>query len=100
MDITLHPATGTTSQSQVHQAPVLLLPTVTETLCIPFNSIIRIEASSNYSKVFCKGRPFPVVVAKVLRWFEDRLPQHLFTRIHRTHLINKAHIVAVRYDHV
>ena len=75
---------------------MLLLPTLTETLCIPLEVIIRIEASSNYSKVYCKWQAFPIVASKVLRWFETRLPESLFARVHRTHLVNKNYVVAVR----
>jgi hypothetical protein len=59
---------------------ILLLPTSAGTLCLPLDSIIRVEASSNYSKVYCTGQAFPIVVAKVLRWFEERVPQPLFIR--------------------
>lgn len=56
------------------------------------NSIIRIEASSNYCKLYfdCsfEGRK-TLVVAKVLSWFEERLPTEQFIRIHRTHFVNK-----------
>jgi len=79
---------------------VLLLPISGKTLCIPMDSIIRIEASSNYSKVFCKGQSFPVVAAKVLKWFEERLSQELFIRIHRSHLINKTYVVSVKNNNV
>ena len=75
---------------------ILLLPTSAGTLCIPLDLIIRIEASSNYSKVYCRGQAFPIVAAKVLRWFEERLPQSLFTRVHRTHLVNRMHVVSVK----
>ena len=51
-------------------------------------NIIRIEASSNYSKVYFSNAK-PMVVAKVLHWFEDQLPQQMFARVHRSHLVNK-----------
>ena len=51
-------------------------------------NIIRIEASSNYSKVYFSNAK-PMMVAKVLHWFEDQLPQQMFARVHRSHLVNK-----------
>ena len=51
-------------------------------------NIIRIEASSNYSKVYFSNAK-PMMVAKVLHWFEDKLPQQMFARVHRSHLVNK-----------
>ena len=49
--------------------------------------IIRVEASSNYCKIYfsCGG---PMLVAKVLLWFEKQLPKQMFTRVHRRHLVN------------
>jgi two-component system LytT family response regulator len=73
----------------------LLLSTVNETLFINTDTIIRVEASSNYSKIYRQGETFPVVVAKALCWFEKRLPQEFFSRIHRTHIINKKFLVKV-----
>ena len=51
-------------------------------------NIIRIEASSNYSKIYFSNAK-PMTVAKVLHWFEDQLPQQMFARVHRSHLVNK-----------
>lgn len=89
-----------TYRPQPYPVNMLLLPTSAETLCIPLDSIIRIEASSNYSKVFCKDQSFPIVVAKVLRWFEDKLPHHLFARVHRTHLVNKMYMVSIKNNNI
>lgn len=55
---------------------------------IDITSIIRIEAISNYSKVyFTDGKT--MVVSKILRWFEEQLASGTFIRTHRTHLINR-----------
>ena len=49
--------------------------------------IIRVEAISNYSKIFFINSR-PLTVAKVLQWFEDRLQGGMFARVHRSHLVN------------
>ena len=82
----------------IHQQPeILLLPTCKGIEAIYIHEIVRIEALSNYSKLFFANNK-TLVVAKVLRWFEERLliaPQtsglhvETFLRIHRKHLINK-----------
>ena len=54
---------------------------------IRVESIIRVQSISNYSKLFFQNGK-TLVVAKVLRWFEERLSAHKFVRIHRTHLVN------------
>jgi two-component system, LytTR family, response regulator len=70
---------------------ILLLPTCNGIEVIDINLIVRIEAISNYSKIyFNNGKK--MVVAKVLAWFEERLCSDFFIRIHRSHIINKAAI--------
>lgn len=51
------------------------------------DTIIRIEAQSNYSMFyFDNGKK--LLVAKVLRAFETALPINTFIRTHRKHLVN------------
>lgn len=65
----------------------ILVPTDRGMQVIDVHSIIRVQSLSNYSKLFFQnGRT--LVVAKVLRWFEERLLMHKFLRIHRAHLVN------------
>jgi len=57
--------------------------------------IIRVEAHSNYSRIyFADGST--LVLAKVLQWFEDFLPDEMFIRVHRSHLINKQFVTAIK----
>ena len=76
---------------------ILLLPTCKGIAAIHIQDIIRIEAMSNYSKLYFSNNK-TLVVAKVLRWFEEQLATtepgktwsgEAFLRIHRKHLINK-----------
>lgn len=72
-------------------AELLLLPTCKGMEMIDPGSIIKIEALSNYSKLyFANGKC--LVVAKVLYWFEERLAASGFIRVHRSYLINPNHI--------
>lgn len=65
----------------------ILVPTDKGMQVINVHSIIRVQSISNYSKLFFQNGK-TLVVAKVLRWFEERLSEHKFLRIHRTHLVN------------
>jgi two-component system, LytTR family, response regulator len=68
-------------------APLIVLPTSEGIIVIPAHQIIRIQAISNYSKLyFSNGKS--LVVAKVLRWFEEQTGLFSFIRIHRSHLLN------------
>ncbi|CAN5771695.1 hypothetical protein BH11BAC3_BH11BAC3_05090 [soil metagenome] len=53
--------------------------------------IVRLEASSNYTKIFFVNRP-SMLFAKVLKDFELPLVPLGFLRTHRSHLINKKFI--------
>jgi two-component system LytT family response regulator len=76
---------------------MLLLPTSAGIELIQTDAIVRIEAISNYSKLFfANGKT--LVVAKVLRWFEERLPGMQFIRVHRTHIINRVYLRAYYHE--
>ncbi len=58
---------------------------------IEIKDILRIESSSNYSKIFfTDGRSF--LVTKLLKDFEEILLPYRFYRIHNSHLINLSYI--------
>jgi two-component system, LytTR family, response regulator len=59
---------------------------------LQLSTIIRIEASSSYSKIFFINKNYPLIVSKVLHWFEDNLSQSNFIRTHKSHLINEGFI--------
>ncbi len=65
----------------------LIIQTSNGEACIDFHCIVRVEALSNYSKIYFENGKV-LVVSKVLQWLEDRLPNHNFIRVHRSHLVN------------
>lgn len=75
----------------------VLINTQTGTQIIIANNIIRVEGSSNYSKVFLVDAR-PLIVAKVLHWFEDKLAGDVFYRIHKTHIVNRQFIADISAD--
>lgn len=64
--------------------------------CHFFNpeEIIRLEASSNYTKIFFSNQT-KMITAKVLKDFVLLLEPFGFVRTHRTHLVNRLHILCV-----
>ncbi len=68
------------------------IPIVNGFIVKQVNHIIRVQASSNYSRIYCTDERYPITVAKVLAWFQLVLPPQDFIRTHRTHLINKQFI--------
>jgi two-component system LytT family response regulator len=53
--------------------------------------IIRLEASSNYTKIFFSNNT-RILSSKVLKEFAEMLEPLGFLRTHRTHLVNKQYI--------
>lgn len=54
---------------------------------LKFNSIIYLEAQSNYTKFYLNDNS-NIITAKTLKHFEEILPEDLFFRIHKTYLVN------------
>jgi two-component system, LytTR family, response regulator len=58
------------------------------------DEIVRLEASSNYTKIYFSNKT-KLVTAKVLKEFVILLEPFGFVRTHRTHLVNRQHILCV-----
>lgn len=73
------------------QADKIAVPTAEGLEFIPIRDIIRIESSSNYSRIFLTdGRQ--MLVTRLLKDFEELLLPYRFYRVHHSHLINLAYI--------
>jgi two-component system, LytTR family, response regulator len=56
--------------------------------------IVRLEASSNYTNIYFTNKK-KMLTAKVLKEFEQLLEPFGFVRTHRTHLVNRQHILYI-----
>ena len=72
----------------------VFIPTNRGTKIVLASNIIRVESSSNYSKIYFSNEQ-PLLVAKILHWFEDQLPPEMFCRIHRTHIVNRMYVTEI-----
>lgn len=70
----------------------LAVPTSDGTFFYYPEEIVRLEGESNYTKLFFKDKK-PLLVSKTLKDYEDILTEHGFIRIHKSHLVNKKHVV-------
>jgi two-component system, LytTR family, response regulator len=59
--------------------------------------IVRMEASSNYTRIFFTNNR-KIISAKILKEFAALLEPFGFVRTHRTHLVNRRHILCVTPD--
>jgi two-component system, LytTR family, response regulator len=70
----------------------LALPTAQGTFFYKPEEIIRLEGESNYTKFFFTGNK-TLLTSRTLKEYEEILSNHGFIRIHKSHIINKAHVV-------
>lgn len=85
-------------QSQSVEDQKLVLPTQNGTLRLPLKQITHIEGERNYSYIhLSKGSR--ELSSKNLAYFEDILTDKSFFRCHRSYLVNRYHIEALKNDH-
>jgi two-component system, LytTR family, response regulator len=78
-------------QNTKSQEEKIVIPTSEGMEFIAINTILHIESSSNYSKIyFVDGKN--ILVTKLLKDFEEILIPYRFYRIHNSHLINLKYI--------
>ncbi len=75
----------------------LAVPTIDGTFFYFPDEIIRLEGESNYTRLFFNGKK-PMLVSKTLKDYEELLAGHGFIRVHKSHLINKNHVVNYTND--
>ncbi len=65
---------------------------------IPITDILYIEAERNYCRIFTKEKEYLLVMT--LKEMDEKLPEEHFMRIHRSFMINIAHIDEVALTYV
>ena len=73
----------------------LALADSSEIKYVQISEIIRLQAESNYTHIHIKAAK-PFVSAKTLKEYDELLRDHHFLRVHKSHLVNPAHIIS--YD--
>jgi two-component system, LytTR family, response regulator len=76
---------------------IISLATAQGIYCFNTEEIVRLEASSNYTKIFFTNKT-KIISAKVLKEFVEMLIPYGFVRTHRTHLVNRHHILCITPD--
>lgn len=74
----LHP------KKQFHK---LAIPTLEGLLFFDVNSIVHLEASSNYTNIYLDSKQ-KIIASKTLKDFEELLPTDIFFRTHHSYIIN------------
>lgn len=69
----------------------LALADASEIKYVQVDEIIRLQSESNYTHIFIQGKP-PFFSAKTLKDYDEILQGQRFLRVHKSHLVNPAHI--------
>lgn len=75
----------------------LALPTLQGTFFYKPEEIIRLEGEGNYTKFFFSDKT-SLMTTYTLKNYEDVLLNYGFLRVHKSHLINKAHVINYTTD--
>jgi len=70
----------------------IMLPTFEGFEIVPVKDILYCIAEDNFTKVFLKDRK-DLLICRTLKFFEEVLGARGFVRVHRSSLINTAHVV-------
>jgi two-component system LytT family response regulator len=70
----------------------LIIPTRTGERQFPVNQIVRLEADSNYTWIHAL-RTAKFLASKTLKELEEQLSNNNFIRAHKSHLVNRKHIL-------
>ncbi|HEX7844484.1 MAG TPA: LytTR family DNA-binding domain-containing protein [Chitinophagaceae bacterium] len=78
--------------SQINKSKFkLALADASEVKYVELDEIIRLQAESNYTNIFLKNNK-SFFSAKTLKEYDEMLQGHHFLRVHKSHLVNPAHI--------
>jgi DNA-binding LytR/AlgR family response regulator len=93
-DLTTNSNNSSPTKSKLGPDDYLFLPTKSNYEILPLNNVVCIISDGVYSNVFSTDGK-KVLVRKLLREWEESLPETIFLRIHKSFLVNKKHIKKV-----
>lgn len=70
----------------------LALPTLQGTFFYKPEEIVRLEGESNYTKFFFTNHK-TLLTSRTLKEYEEILLGHNFIRVHKSHIVNRLHVV-------
>ena len=63
-------------------------------LYLPYDEIVCIQGIGNYSTIYTKSMP-PILTVKTLKFWQERLLDSIFKRVHKSYLINSTYITSI-----
>lgn len=81
-------------------APTLYIRADHRTVALSITDILRVQAMGEYLRIYLFSQPRPLMTLMSMKRMEETLPQELFLRIHRSHIINLSQVTEVKRGHV
>jgi two-component system, LytTR family, response regulator len=75
----------------------LALPTTQGTFFYKPEEIIRLEGESNYTRFFFVNKK-TLLTSRTMKEYEEILVNHGFIRVHKSHMLNKIHVINYTAD--
>lgn len=88
--------TNITNKTETIEHPFLCIPTMKGKRHIAHMNILFCKGNGSYSIIYAKNLK-KVIISKVLKWSEYRLPSEQFIRVHHSYLVNKNAILNFHY---
>lgn len=82
------------------EATFFFIPVDYKMVKVVFSDIVWIEGLKDYVKIHLRSESHPLVTRMSMKTLEDQLPQASFLRIHRSYIVCKDAITAVRKNSV
>lgn len=82
------------------EATFFFIPVDYKMVKVVFSDIVWIEGLKDYVKIHLRSEAHPLVTRMSMKTLEDQLPQTSFLRIHRSYIVCKDAITAVRKNSV
>src|SRR5579872_5705202 len=89
-----------TSKTTVADAEFFFVNVDYSLVKVVFSDIVWVEGSGDYVKVHLKSAPKPLLIRTTAKTLESELPPDKFLRIHKSYIVSKAAITAVRKNSV
>lgn len=94
LDISVKQDAPGNNKSKLDVDDYIFLPSKNSYETLPVNNIVCISSEGVYSNVFCTNGK-KIFLRKLLKEWEDNLPEKIFVRIHKSFLINLKYVKKV-----
>lgn len=62
---------------------------------VNFEDILFLEGLKDYTKIYVKGKPKPILTLQSLKYYEEYLNSDMFIRVHRSFIVSLKHIEVI-----